>query len=834
MWWESRIDDPREILRIASQQYIHGQPILAGDLAATVEFPRDQKELSETADVDRDSTRADSRQGSDAKAAAQRREWIRLRDFLIGAGNAAKASMETDDRLRRELLLEAMPHLTASHEAGFPPGRQTEGLRILGQAMFELGNYEAATKVLRDALRRDPTLGRTLAPHLAQAELYAAGTAPEKALATIEQYLADRSLTPQERWSAQETRIRALIAMEQWQTAAKAISDAQSESNDVDSDDAFVKDSLRRFHEDLKLLSAIGQVQRAIDRHEGRSATGNPRPLPAGVLTAAIGDLEDLQREAENEVAAEARLWSARAHLAIGHREEALALFTAVRQQRPLGPHAIVGGLEEIELLARQRRGEEVLQTTKYLMRELGDRQGFRAAEVSFDEFRRRLIDALEELRRQNAYAHAIDTARTLAPVFEPSEALIQEAIGFQRWAATTKTENRNLSNKAARGAARLARARFRAAGDAFAAAAQLLFDTEQYLPTQWSAIEAYQNGRHFSRSIELLKPYLRYEQRRRQPRGLVAYGRALLAEGHTDEAIDALERCIDEFPRDPLRYDARLLAALAYSENDDLGTARQLLIGNLQDGDLTPQSPAWRDSLFTLAELLYQRGYRRYLQADRAPASQRLAMLRDNQPTLEEAVRYLDQAVERYKWIPRAESAAYMSARAHILASRWPRLESQSPAILEAARRSLQARADAQLQVALDGFAQLRVHLLGREDERGLPPREQSMLRNCFIAEADVFREMGRLDEAADAYRAVELRYLNEPTALEAIIGRADCMRQLGRDDQADKLIRQAQVVLGRIPQEWNEQFSDTTRYDRAGWEELLGWMNNRIDTES
>ncbi len=376
-----------------------------------------------------------------------------------------------------------------------------------------------------------------------------------------------------------------------------------------------------------------------------------------------------------------------------------------------------------------------------------------------------------------------------------------------------------------------MARSRYRAAGDAFAKAAELLFDTEDYLPTQWSAIEAYQKGRHFSRSIALLNPYLRYEQRRRQPRGLVAYGRALLATGEADRAIQALSTCVDEYPRDPLRYDARLLAALGHSENGDLDTARQLLTDNLQDGSLTPQSPAWRDSLFTLAELLYQRGYRTYLEAEQVDIPDRLEMLRKNQPTLEEAVKFLDQAVERYKWIPRAESAAYMSARAHILASRWPRLESESPEILDAARRSLRTRSDAQLQVALDGFTKLRKHLLSREDENGLPIREQQLLRNCYVAEADVLREMDRLDEAAIAYLAVEHRYMNEPTALEAIIGRANCMRDLGRADEADMLIRQASVILGRIPQEWNGRFEETTRYNRDRWEELLTWMNNRLD---
>ncbi len=59
---------------------------------------------------------------------------------------------------------------------------------------------------------------------------------------------------------------------------------------------------------------------------------------------------------------------------------------------------------------------------------------------------------------------------------------------------------------------------------------------------------------------------------------------------------------------------------------------------------------------------------------------------------------------------------------------------------------------------------------------------------------------------------------------------GEQPAPERLGRPREADMLIRQASVVLQRIPNEMDDQFAETTRYDRSGWEQLLGWMNQRI----
>ncbi|TWU41936.1 tetratricopeptide repeat protein [Novipirellula artificiosorum] len=819
LWLRGGPPNDLETIQVAAREYVAGRTVLAGELAKTVEFPS-----SENAPP------ADAEPSSDASQAAEEEiaDLRKLRDFFVGAGLVARAQQTDEPRKRRELLFEAVPLLEKASKSGFPVGREVEGSRFLGESLFELGRFDEAAIHLEQVVLRAPTLRRALVPLLATAYLKTTEPSAAKALAIMNRYLADESLREEPRRIGERIRIDALTRLGQYDEAENAVAEALEQLPPAESPNPTKHADAR---EQFLLARAIVAVEKAIGRH-GKAPIDELEDRSAVIaeLTQTLSDLNDLQRETSPRTSARARIWAARALACQGMPDRALAQLTMVRQQRPFAAEAIVGSLEEVELLAKQGRGTEMLQTTRFMMRELGDKGGFDPALVSFEAFQRRFIVALEKLRDHEAYASAIDITRNMTPVFSPSEALMQEGITYREWAASTIRDGTNVGGDVLRTASEIARSRFRAAGDAFSRAAEIDFDTDRYLSTQWAAIDAYQQGRHFERSIRLLRPYLRYEERRRQPRGLVAFGRALLADNKPNEAIDSLETCIAEFPRDPLRYDARLLLAMAHSEIGDLEKSRSYLMDNLQDGELTPQSPAWRDSLFTLAEMLYRKGYENHLAAQRVGAEERIEKLKENQPILEDAIRRLDEAAERYWPLPRAESATYLAARSHLLAAEWPRLESQSEDVLDAARRTLRTKVDNELQAALDGFSRLKESLLVCEDEERLSDDSRSMLRNCFMSEADTLKELGRLDDASVAYRAVSLRYMNEPTALEAILGQACCVRELGRDREAALLVRQADVVLQRIPPKFDDDFQKTTRYDREGWQQLLAWMNAGI----
>jgi tetratricopeptide (TPR) repeat protein len=100
----------------------------------------------------------------------------------------------------------------------------------------------------------------------------------------------------------------------------------------------------------------------------------------------------------------------------------------------------------------------------------------------------------------------------------------------------------------------------------------------------------------------------------------------------------------------------------------------------------------------------------------------------------------------------------------------------------------------------------------------------ELAILRNCYFGRADVLFDLGRYEEAVQAYSAATNRYQHDPEALEAYVQIACCYRRLDRPNEARGTIEQARVVLQRLRAD--ADFARTTRLDRQQWTELLTWL--------
>ncbi len=801
-WFQASIDPGAGTLQIAAKQLALGHFATAAALAEQAQLPADAPT-----------------------------DLIALRDFLIGAGLAEEAMLLADKRSRRAELKVAIPSLQAA-SLNWPPGREDLGDRLLGLALYEMGDYKKAIAPLYEVIQRNPTFREELIPKLAQCYLYGDKEAAAQALRVLD--MVDlKSLST--RLSPEELtflRAESLSRLGRYAEAKELLSGVEQQlrsrppSND---------ESPRSLADRVSLLLASADVAEASNRFGNDS---NVEPDAAAqseqFLKEAIDRLTALQRDAAPDVASQASLWLARAIECQGDVEDALGLFSAVRQQQPFTGISIAAGIEEIELYAETGSGEEMLQTARYLVREIGTEQDYDGTIIDFPSFQSRVRSALQTLRSKDKFDYCIAIAKSLPPLFEQADALYEEGVTYRQQAERMMAPLRNLPSNAV--ASRLVATKqiYRKAGDAFNESAKQRFDTMEFPDTLWQAIDAYQQAGQFEISVELLDDYLKYETRRRQPRAFVALGRARLATGDAPQALAALEECIVEFPRDPMRYDARLYAALAHAEMNHYAEAEKLLDDNLTDGQLTPESQIWKESLYNLGELLYRQAYEQHMQWQlddplrQVSTADAIEPLRKAQPTLEKAILKLNEAQARYWPDARAKHAAYLSAKAHRMAAIWPRLESEQVNSLDAAKRQLRVQSDQHLSTALTGFITLRRDLATREEERALTTDQQAMLRNCYIGEADTLFELERFEEATEAFRAVSLRYMNEPVSLEAMLGQSRCLSALKRPREARLVIRQAAIVLGRIPPDVDEQFLTTTRYDRKRWKELLTWLDS------
>ena len=842
MWWTTDVTQPESLLRLASREFVDGRPIVAGKLAELVEFdppgsPLESLELSDQSDEDVETQRMD--EAAADKVRIERLNLVCLRDFLIGVGKAAEGRRQPIPREQRRFYRAAVPYLELARDHGFPQGRGTQGHQTLGEVYFHLGRFDDAVINFNQVVENEPLLRRQLLPMIAESQYHAKKDQKEDALASIDEYLAEPGLNLEAKKSAGVLRIKVLMELGRWDELNVALGQhakQQSERDDLKNQAIF--------------LRTVANIRKVTSDHRLRDALKeDDRERVTEDLASALKVLNALNQRSEKS--SEVGLWIGRVKLLQGDVTGAINAFHDVLRKdqtssaATIGAVEIIGGLQEIELLTQNKDGEQAVQAISYLMSELGSREGFDHELISFREFSQRINQSLNQLRLAGKYQAAIDAARSLPPIFDRSEALVQEGKGYLAWAAKTLKEGTDFHGQVPEATAELVRQRYHAAGDAFAEAAGLRFDSAEYVPTLWSAINAYQKGKYFSQSIQLLEIYLQQEDKSHQTKGLIAYGKALLAVGKAEQAIAAFEQCIYEYQKDPLRYSARYYGALAYAEIGEIEKSRRLLRENIdsegrrpddQTPDLKPESAEWQDSLFALGALLYELGYRNYLEAEQAEPQEKIELLMKNQPVLESAIRRLEVADQRW-WDehsdPRSKQNAYFTARAHVMASELPRMQASLPDTLDAAQRVSLRKAETHLQRALVGFRRLGRYFADLDEEFDLSKIDKAMQRNCRMFEADVLKSMEKYTEAAEVYRTIESLYSGRPAAIEAIVGRASCAKKLEDDRECEFLFRKASEMLKLIPAESDPEFAETTRYDREGWQQLLDWMIQDFDKQ-
>ncbi len=123
------------------------------------------------------------------------------------------------------------------------------------------------------------------------------------------------------------------------------------------------------------------------------------------------------------------------------------------------------------------------------------------------------------------------------------------------------------------------------------------------------------------------------------------------------------------------------MFSANALVERLDFDGATEMLMANLYDGRLTPESPLWRESLFELGNLQYRRGDILQLDAKKladqgADATLQIQKLEESFQQFQVGIKRLEEALARFGDDPRGLQTRYLVAQAYRFASQLPDTE--------------------------------------------------------------------------------------------------------------------------------------------------------------
>ncbi len=484
--------------------------------------------------------------------------------------------------------------------------------------------------------------------------------------------------------------------------------------------------------------------------------------------------------------------------LKMNNSRAALEQFQRLRKGFPDSVEGIAAAFQEADLLRRFDQDADAALAYHRAVEAVGDPAEYRNSILSLEDLRMRLAAAYDAYTKANKFQQAIILAKTTYPLFSREQQAELIAESHKAWADSLADQVEHAAGADGVEIARQSRSELRDAGAAYAQLAELQMATRAYTEDVWNSAECLLAGHDFRGAVRMLQEYLRYELRHRRPRALLDLGEAELSLRRFDRALDALDECISVYSADSAVYRARLLAAKAQIDKGKLDKAEQLMRENLEDGNLTPKSSEWRDTLFAYGNLL---------QSEDRDA---------------EAIPKLEEFVERYPDSPNFIEARYLVAEAYRRSANVPRKKLELDAI-ETSRIDHTKEMQQLLSAALEQYDKVQERLNLRQEQRQLDPLELAILRNCYFARGSTLFEMGRYEDAIHAYSAATNHYQRQPIVLEALMQIAACYRRLGQPDEARNTLQQAKVILKRISAD--AKFAETTLYNREEWDRVLNW---------
>lgn len=712
-------------------------------------------------------------------------------DFVLGVLQIETAA-DALEKQKPDAYLAAAKYLEESYNRGFPAGRESTGLYLLGKSLCLGGRPAAARSVLQAALKTDPTHKTEISQLLVQAWLAENPPALDRALAENEQVLADKELTADQRSEGLLRRAQILFRMDRFAECTATLDKIPH-----DSEGHYRVAAVAGEVAVLRGRMLLREAQK-LKTKPGASATDLQHAhekFMAAIEAFRTGQSEDT---ADNRATRQAMYLTGLCMVELGDNATAMARFARTSKLFGDVPEGLAATFQQAELARRMERYPEALAAYRHVLATIGKPENFHNPWVSIKELRGAVLAACEEFLAKGKPELAAALCRKLEPLFSKAQALETTAHVCLAWGQSLVEQADTLPPDRSEDLRRQGRVQFRRAGGIYADLAKLEVASRQYPDQLWNSAAAYLDGHDYQNAVRMLKAYLNNETRTRHAQGLTDLGDALISLGQWDKALEALQQCLDQHPRDAVVYRARLLASKAAAAQGDNKRAETLLRENLNGEQLTPASKEWRESLFALGELLH------------------------SQNQYSEAIRRLEEAVERYPNAPQATQARYLAAdaaRRRATALRAGLVKEISAKV----RAENVAEANRLLEKALDHYRALEAALSPR-DANDMTVQDKALLRNCRFTIGETHFDLEQYESALRAYQSAANRYPNSPEVLNAYVQIANVYRRLDRPAEARTSLEQARLALRRIPSD--ARFEDTTVYNRKQWGEVLDWL--------
>ena len=430
----------------------------------------------------------------------------------------------------------------------------------------------------------------------------------------------------------------------------------------------------------------------------------------------------------------------------------------------------------------------------------------FRAFAQTFDNLRRNPGYALLWLPREAIVQRSADMVRSdiekhnhadalrllemLNGVMPPAERVRLAGENHESWAAMLQAQADTTFGEQGEELAREAELQRRSAGAAFAALAQLVSDTQEFSELLWRGAENYRLGRDHRRAVVEYRKFIRANFIARRPEVNLRLGEMYLHLNILDEAAYVLEEALRDHPAHLLVPQIRLVLSYVYREQREWEKAKALLQLNLI-GDAAPTSVTYRDAMFELGKISFERG------------------------DLDSAIPYLENAIRVHPQAVQAADANYTLGLAYMRQAE-RRLGELPDDPTEAVRRAAESFAQTSRHRALQYFERAEAILTERLQTMGLTTAERLMLRNAHFKICTTLLRLEQYEQAIPRLNTAATMYQDREESLDALIKMAVALRMVGREAESQTELRRAEVILNQL-----EQVGAVT--DGAEWRSVI-----------